>query len=197
MIPFVMSPGASTALVLRNSVAGGVRAGIETAVGVNAGSAVYGLLTALGIAVLLRQWPVAWMLLRIGGCGYLAWLGLKSLHQAIRGRAHVAAAAAGPRRKLLRHNLSEGFITNLLNPSIAAFYLLIVPQFVPRGAAVAASILTLTAVHVSAAATWHATWATAGGTLARTLGRSGPRRVLEGITGTVLLAIAAKIALST
>ena len=53
-IPFVMTPGVSTALVLRNSMAGGVRAGLTTAVGINAGSIVYGLLTAFGFALALK-----------------------------------------------------------------------------------------------------------------------------------------------
>ena len=61
--------------------------------------------------------------------------------------------------------MREGFVTNVLNPSLATFYLLIIPQFVPRGAPVVASVLTLTAFHVSLALTWHLTWAAAGGTL--------------------------------
>ena len=39
--------------------------------------------------------------------------------------------------------------------------------------------------------TWHLTWAAAGGTLSETLGRTRPRRVLEGISGVALLALAA------
>ena len=50
-VPFVATPGASTAVVLRNSVGGGVRSGIATALGVNAGSIAYGLLTAFGLSL--------------------------------------------------------------------------------------------------------------------------------------------------
>ena len=196
-VPFVMSPGASTALVLRNSVAGGVRAGIETALGVNASSVCYGLLTSLGVALLLQRFPVAWATMRIAGALYLSWLGAVSLMRAFTGRASSASsstAAAEPRA--VARNVAEGFITNLLNPSIAAFYLLIVPQFVPRSAPVRASVLMLTAMHVSLALTWHCSWAAAGGTLSSTLSRRGPRRAIEALMGTALLAIAAKVALS-
>jgi threonine/homoserine/homoserine lactone efflux protein len=195
-VPLVLSPRASTALVLRNSVAGGVRAGVETAVGINAGSVCYGLLTAFGLAVLLQRVPIAWTLLRIGGTAYLAWLGFESLRRALAGRARVVLDGRAAGRRPVARNLAEGFFTNLLNPSIAAFYLLIVPQFVPRGAPAATSVLILTALHVTLAITWHLTWATAGGTLARTLGRSGPRRAIEGLTGVALLALAAKVALT-
>ena len=193
-VPFVMSPGASTALVLRNSVAGGVRAGVETAIGVNVGSVCYGLLTAFGVAVLLQRFPIAWATMRIAGVAYLSWLGAASLLRALTGRAGPTAMSADGGRKPLATNVVEGFVTNMLNPSIAAFYLLIVPQFVPRAGRVPESVLLLTALHVTLALTWHLTWATAGGTLASTFSRTGPRRAMEAVMGVALLAIAAKVA---
>jgi threonine/homoserine/homoserine lactone efflux protein len=198
-VPLVLTPGASTTLVLRNSIRRGMRSGVRTAVGINAGSICYGLLTAFGVALTLEQWPAAWTALRIGGTLYMAWLGLTSLRHAL-GRANRESLRADAREDVpaapLARDLYEGFITNLLNPSIATFYLLIIPQFVPRGAPVATSVLLLTAMHVGMAVTCHLTWAAAGGTLAHTLGRSGPRRVVEGVAGVALIALAIRIARS-
>jgi threonine/homoserine/homoserine lactone efflux protein len=194
-VPLVATPGASTAVVLRNAVAGGTRAGLATAAGANAGSICYGLLTAFGVSVLLQRWPSVWVALRIGGTAYLAWLGFRSL---MRARSPVAAgvgvAAPAPPPPLSR-SVREGFVTNVLNPSLAAFYLVILPDFIPRDAPFAANALTLTAIHVGLAVTWHCTWAAAGGTLAATLGRPRPRRILEAISGIALLALALKLAL--
>ena len=67
--------------------------------------------------------------------------------------------------------MTSGFLTNMLNPSLAAFYLIVLPQFVPRGAPFVRGALTLTAIHVSMALSWHLAWALAGGTLARVLSR--------------------------
>src|SRR5512145_605679 len=63
-VPLVLTPGASTAVVLRNSIAGGTRAGVQTAIGINAGSCFYGCLTAFGVALLLQRWPGVWSALR-------------------------------------------------------------------------------------------------------------------------------------
>jgi len=52
-------------------------------------------------------------------------------------------------------------------------------------------------LHVSLALTWHLTWAATGGTLAETLGRTKPRRILEGISGAALLGLALKLALAS
>jgi threonine/homoserine/homoserine lactone efflux protein len=195
-IPFVATPGVSTTLVLRNSIAGGVRAGVATAVGVNFSTVCFGLLTAFGVSVALQRWPDVWIAMRWTGIGYLGWLGLRSVWRAA--RAGVAAVPEGGASAVLDgrsflENAREGFATNMLNPSIATFYLLAVPQFVPRGAPFAPSVLLLTGVHVTLAVTWHLTCAAAGGSLAGALGRARPRRILEGVAGVALLTLAIKL----
>lgn len=192
-VPLVLSPGASTAVVLRNSLAGGTRAGIVTAVGVNSGSICYGLLSAFGFALTLQRWPTAWVVLRAGGVAYMVWLGVQSIRRAWSPGSGKVAALPGANRGLWE-SLYEGFLTNALNPAIATFYLVLLPQFIPRGAPVVASALLLTAIHVTLAATWHVAWAAAGGILSRTLGAPKPRQILEATTGIVLLALAIKIA---
>ena len=194
-VPLVLTPGASTAVVLRNSLAGGTRAGVMTAVGANSGSVCYGLLSAFGFALALQRWPTAWLVLRAGGVVYMSWLGVQSLRRAFSaGRPHAVAPAAIPARTLWR-SLSEGFATNALNPAVATFYLVLLPQFIPRDAPIIASALLLTAIHVALAATWHVTWAAAGGTLSRVLAAPLARQILEGTTGVALLGLTMKMAL--
>jgi threonine/homoserine/homoserine lactone efflux protein len=195
-VPLVATPGASTAVVLRNSLAGGVRSGVATAVGANTGSICYGLLTAFGVAVALQRWPMVWVVLRWAGTAYLAWLGIRSLRLAWTYRGTEARGPDETGRPSWGRSLREGFLTNVLNPSLATFYLLILPQFIPRDAPPVASALTLTAFHVSLALTWHLTWAAAGGTLSATLNRTRPRRILEAISGLALGGLALKLALA-
>ena len=194
-LPLVLTPGLSTAVVLRNSVAGGVRAGLETAVGINAGSFCYGLVSAFGVVVALERWPGAWTVVRGAGVVYVGWLGLQSLGRAWEGAGARLGVGGPERRRSVREHLYEGFVTNLLNPAIAAFYLVILPQFVPRGAPIAASVLELTAIHIGLALSWHAVWAAASGTLANTLATGRPRRALEAIAGLTLLGLAVRLAL--
>ena len=192
--PLVLSPGATTAVVLRNSIGGGARAGVFTALGANSGSISYGVLTAFGFALALQEWPSAWLVLRWGGVAYLAWLGLQSLRRVFHRRA--ATTASQSERPLDGwRSFTSGYLTNVLNPSLAAFYLIVVPQFVPRESPFVPSILTLTAIHISMAFTWHLAWAYAGATLARVLSRRRPRQVLDALTGLALIWLAMKIAL--
>jgi len=192
--PLVLSPGPSTAVVLRNSMAGGARAGLLTAVGANSGSLCYGLLTALGFAATLQRWPSAWLVLRWTGVAYLSWLGLLSLHRALRAHQPIAAGQVDSTRDWWSA-VSTGFLTNILNPSLAAFYLIVLPQFVPRDAPFVRGALTLTAIHIVMAGSWHTAWALAGGTLARVLSRQRPRQILDVLTALALLGLGLKVAL--
>jgi threonine/homoserine/homoserine lactone efflux protein len=189
-VPLVLTPGASTAIVLRNSLTGGVGGGIATAIGTNVGSLCYGLLSAFGLALALRRWPSAWEGLRVGGAAYLAWLGVRSIRRALQQEpTSTAKVVNGGSRGRVAQAL-EGFAVNALNPAIATFYLVILPQFIPPEAPAVRSALILTAVHVALAGSWHLTWAAAGGTLARSLTRGVARRALDACTGVALLSLA-------
>src|SRR5688500_3626772 len=106
-----MTPGPSTAVVLRSSIAGGARAGLVTAAGANSGSLCYGLLTALGFAAALQRWPSVWLVLRWAGVAYLSWLGLLSLHRALRLHAPIVAGRVDQRGAGWQA-FSSGFLTN-------------------------------------------------------------------------------------
>lgn len=190
--PLVLTPGPSTAIVLRNSIGGGARAGLLTAAGANTGSLAYGLLTAFGFALALQRWPSAWMLLRWAGVAYLTWLGVQSLARVVQPPVTAAATRMRPSGDAWRA-FRSGFVTNVLNPSLAAFYLVVIPQFVPRSEPFAPGVLLLTGLHITMAASWHTAWALAGATLARVLARRRARQVLDAITGIALLVLAMKV----
>ena len=196
-VPLVLTPGASTAVVLRNSIDGGARAGIETAAGVNSGSVLYGLISAFGLAFALRRWPAVWLLLRIGGAGYLVWLGLRSIQSAIgrlcgpqrdprHGCALAASSAAEPVRRLPDER-AESVDRVLLSGRHAAVR--------AAAAAVRPQRPELTAIHVTIALTCHIVWAVAGGTMSR-LATGWPRRLLDVGAGAAMLALAVGMAIS-
>jgi threonine/homoserine/homoserine lactone efflux protein len=194
-LPLVATPGASTTVVLRNSIAGGTRIGLLTAVGCNTGNLLYGVLTAFGFAVALQQWPTAWLVLRILGVAYLAWLGLRSLVRGFHPSAPLLPQSQDAARRDGWQSATSGFFTNALNPSLAAFYFIVVPQFIPNDEPFARSALILSAIHVAIAFPWHSAWAVAGSTMARILSTGRPRQALDLITGIALLALALKVAL--
>jgi threonine/homoserine/homoserine lactone efflux protein len=195
----------STAVVLRTGVTRGTAAAIVTAAGLNASSLTYGLTAALGLPAVAQRWPIVLVVLRYAGGAYLLWMGASAT---VRGVSRFRGASRSSRERpagdgafgdLARADNArlfvEGYIANTLNPPIAAFYFLILPQFVPPGDAAVRSTLVLTLIHVSMAATWHVAWAIAGGALAAWLIAGRPRASLEIATGVALSVLALAILL--
>jgi threonine/homoserine/homoserine lactone efflux protein len=114
----IVSPGPDFALTVRNTLVGGRRAGLATALGVIVGQLVWGVATAAGLAALLVASHPAFVALRFAGAAYLVWLGLQSL----RGSHDVAVTHRGS-------GFRQGLLSNLGNPKMAIFFASLLPQF--------------------------------------------------------------------
>ena len=72
----IVTPGPDTALTIRNTLLGGRRSGLFTAVGVALGQATWTLAASAGIAALLVASEPAFVALKLAGAAYLVILGL-------------------------------------------------------------------------------------------------------------------------
>jgi len=133
-------------------------------------------------------------LVKLGGAVYLIGLGALSLHHALRSTADTATATVGATARAARRAFVQGFLSNLLNPKVAIFYLTLLPQFIRPGDSVLARSLLLAAVHVVIGLGWLILYACFLGRLSPVLRRPRVRRALEGITGTLLIAIGGRLA---
>src|SRR5919198_1095631 len=91
----IVTPGQDTALTIRNTLAGGRRAGVFTAWGVSSGQVTWALATSAGLSALVLASESAFVVLKVVGAIYLAYLGARALWTAIRGDG---APANGPGR---------------------------------------------------------------------------------------------------
>ncbi|GAA5194980.1 LysE family translocator [Ferrimonas gelatinilytica] len=125
-----ISPGPSLALVIRNTVQGGIRQGLATALGHGAGIALYALLVAMGLGVLITQLPWLFDLVRYAGAAFLLYLAWQAIKPATKDTA--ATDSRDPYRRY--QGLIGGFLVAFLNPKIALFFLALFSQFVDSAA---------------------------------------------------------------
>jgi len=184
-----MSPGPSLAVLVHHALRGSRRRGLVCAFAHAAGVGLYALATALGLAAFLARRPDLYRLVAMAGAAYLAWLGARLL--LARGAAAPGAEPATSRAGGLAAAARDGFLTALLNPKIALFFLAIFSQFVgARPDAATVVLLTATAAVIDGA--WYAAVALG------VSGASGPSRWrrthaaagYDRVMGTILLTVA-------
>jgi threonine/homoserine/homoserine lactone efflux protein len=195
----VVTPGSTTAVVVRNTLVGGRNAGLAAAAGAAAGNASHATAAGFGLAVVFARWPLALVVLRFAGAAYLGWLGLVSLYRAAKypdgGLPMVSTGFVAPRTASEhKGSFRQGFTVNILNPAIATFYLIVVPSFLPAGAPRWYFVM-LAAIHVALAFACHSFWAVGLDRVRRFLRHPASRRILEGATGTALIVLAARVLL--
>ncbi|WP_136067539.1 LysE family translocator [Modicisalibacter radicis] len=203
-LPFVvaitllsMTPGVDTLLVIRNTARGGVRDGVITSVAICCGLFVHATVSSLGISLILLQSAWAFGLLKLVGAAYLIWLGVQSLLSARRGNPLPVTGVDATRRREVPVMLPvrEGFLSNVLNPKTVVFYMAFLPQFIaPHDPALLKS-LWLAGVHFVIANLWQIAIALTVGRAGTWLAKRWVSRTLDGVTGTVLVALGIKLAL--
>jgi threonine/homoserine/homoserine lactone efflux protein len=123
-----MAPGPDSLLIMARSATQGWRAGSAAALGIGAGTCVHIVAAALGMSALLATSATAFMVVKLIGAAYLLYIGIGML-LAKRKEAVTPGASELPPLPYGRI-FAQGFLTNVLNPKVALFFLAFVPQFI-------------------------------------------------------------------
>lgn len=184
-----LSPGPDVLLVLGHAGRSGARAGIAAALGIVSGGLYYLALFGLGLLQLLVASPVLFMIVKVVGAAYLAWLGGRILFQAWRGQ--YEAKPVEPSR--FNSPFVQGFVTNALNPKVGLFYLAALPLFIGTGADAALRGTLMIAIHYAMGAVFLVSLAIFAGQIRNYRPLQAARRWLEGALGVVFLGLAGKL----
>jgi threonine/homoserine/homoserine lactone efflux protein len=196
LIPYLLvvavltvTPGPDMALVLRNGVASGSRAAWLTGLGCCTGIAVHATAAVLGLSAILAASALAFTVVKLVGAAYLVYLGIKIILSTRRG-----GVAEAPPRAATGSPYRQGLLCNLLNPKIALLFLTLLPQFVSAQEPRLTTSAVLAAVFLVIAVLWWSTFAVLVGALGRVLTRARVRRVLDRLTGVVLIGLGVRVA---
>ena len=122
-----ITPGPDSLFIMARSATQGWRAGFVACWGVGSGVFVHVFAAALGLSALLAASATAFAVVKVIGAAYLVWIGIGML----RAKGDVPQAVeAAPRTIAYRDIFRQGFLTNVLNPKVALFFLAFVPQFI-------------------------------------------------------------------
>lgn len=129
-----LTPGPDVLYIISNALRSGVHAGLVAALGIVSGCFVHVFAAALGVGALLAASATAFTVLKWAGAAYLMWMGVKLLLAKGGGSSIVQADVKGEAVAVnLWRVYRQGFLTNVLNPKVALFFLAFVPQFIAPG----------------------------------------------------------------
>tara|TARA_R110000744_G_scaffold190425_1_gene309591 strand:+ start:889 stop:1536 length:648 start_codon:yes stop_codon:yes gene_type:complete len=188
-----LTPGIDTVLVIKNASRSGGRDGVVTSLGICLGLFVHATFSAVGISAILLQSAELFMAVKWIGAAYLIWLGIGALKAALRGDASVAIDATGLKMSNLTRSLKEGFLSNVLNPKTAVFYLAFLPQFIDPQYSPFLQAMSMAAIHFLIAMVWQCGLAGAVSSAKRFFASSTAMRWMEGISGSVLIFLGSKL----
>jgi len=127
VVVLVIVPGPDMAYMLARTIAQGRKAGVLAAVGINVGAYVHVAAATLGLSAVLAASSIAFTAVKWLGACYLIWIGI----QAITSKSGPLSIGAGASEKLDgRAIFWQGFLSDVLNPKVAIFFLAFLPQFV-------------------------------------------------------------------
>ncbi|MFJ6215479.1 LysE family translocator [Streptomyces sp. NPDC092296] len=194
-----LTPGLDTALILRTAATSGRRRAWGVVLGIQSGTLLWGTFTSLGVTALLTASRLGYEMLRWAGACYLVWMGGRMLLGSLRrspaepdpepdgdGPAHPAEGFAG--------GLRRGLLTNLLNPKVGVFYVAVLPQFIPASAPQLPMGVLLSCVHVAEGLLWSAVLVGFARTMRGWLRRPAARRLLDRVTGLVVVGFGVRLA---
>ena len=123
-------PGPDSLLIMARSATQGWRAGVAAAMGIGTGTMVHVLAAAVGLSAILATSATAFMVVKYIGAAYIIWMAIGLLRSKRKEAGEQLAVPPLSYRKIF----AQGFLTNVLNPKVAIFFLAFVPQFIDAAA---------------------------------------------------------------
>jgi len=145
-----LTPGPNMAYLALIGVSRGRRDGFMAVLGVALGLGLLGALVGVGLGSLILENRLVYELLRWAGAAYLVWLAWDGWREA----RQPDAAADLPDRALTYFR--RGFVTNLLNPKAALFFVTVLPGFIVADRPLPGQMALLVAIYVLSATLIHA-----------------------------------------
>ncbi|MGJ3195455.1 LysE family translocator [Peribacillus frigoritolerans] len=194
-ILLIILPGPDTAIATRNTVTVGSSGGFKTMFGTCCALLIHTSAAVFGLSAIIVKSALLFSIFKYVGAVYLVYLGFKTLW-GLRNKQVAAAAETTVKSKYENKScFKQGFLTNLLNPKVAVFFLTFLPQFVNPGNDTFLPFLIMGMTYTVLTALWFVFYIYLLNQISAFMKKPRTQAIFEGITGTVLIGFGIKLAL--
>lgn len=178
---FSLTPGPAVTLLVANSLAGGTKAGLLTALGVQLAMLPMVLIVAVGLDAVMTFVSEAFTVIKLIGAAYLIWIGFRMFTSS----GKLDMSRQGERLPYARY-VWQGFVANAANPKTLLFLGAFLPQFVDLSRPAFDQIVVLGLIVMAVAITTDSLYALLAGS-ARHLLTQARVRMMNRVSGIILM----------
>jgi RhtB (resistance to homoserine/threonine) family protein len=176
----------------KNTLTGGKQGGFKTMLGICCALSIHTLTAIAGLSAIIAKSALLFSVFKYIGAVYLIYLGIKSLWT-LRNQEKTETVVESKYKN--KSSFKQGFLTNLLNPKIAVFFLTFLPQFVNPGSHTIIPFLILGITYIVLTVVWYLFYIYLLNQISAFMKKPKTQKVIEGITGTILIGFGIKLAL--
>jgi RhtB (resistance to homoserine/threonine) family protein len=191
----IILPGPDTAIATKNTVTFGRIGGLKTAVGTCCALLIHTSAAVLGLSAIIVKSALLFSLFKYVGAVYLIYLGVKTLWS-LKKKEVAASVEMDTKSQFVNKScFKQGFLTNLLNPKVAVFFLTFLPQFVDSGSNTFLPFLIMGITYTVLTAVWFLLYVYLINQISAFMKKPKTQNIIEAITGTILIGFGLKLAL--
>jgi RhtB (resistance to homoserine/threonine) family protein len=191
----IILPGPDTAIATKNTLTVGRSGGLKTALGTCCALLIHTSAAVLGLSAIIVKSALLFSVFKYVGAVYLIYLGVKTLWS-LKKREEAASVEMNTDKQFENTScFKQGFLTNILNPKVAVFFLTFLPQFVDPGSNTFIPFLIMGITYTVLTSVWFLLYVYLINQISAFMKRPKAQNMIEGITGTILIGFGIKLAL--
>ncbi|MFS0821289.1 LysE family translocator [Bacillus sp. 1P02SD] len=191
----IILPGPDTAIATKNTLTVGRIGGLKTALGTCCALLIHTSAAVFGLSAIIVKSALLFSVFKYVGAIYLIYLGVKTLW-ALRKKEVAASVEMNTASQFENKScFKQGFLTNLLNPKVAVFFLTFLPQFVDAGSNTFGPFLIMGFTYTVLTAIWFFLYVYLLNQISTFMKKPKAQNMIEGITGAILIGFGIKLAL--
>ncbi len=126
-----ITPGPDMAFFGSRTASQGARSGLAALAGICTGCLVHTAAAAFGLSAILLASANAFLVVKLIGAAYLVYVGATMLWESLKQKSGGGLALDNTMPAIGHRKIFwQGFLTNVLNPKVAIFFLAFLPQFI-------------------------------------------------------------------
>lgn len=126
----VLTPGADTVLVTKNTLMNGKGVGFKTVGGICLGLTIHIAIALLGLSAVIANSVLLFNIIKYAGAAFLIFMGISALFSK---RFDLTPDSTASNKKKKGSYFLHGLLSNVLNPKAIIFFMAFLPQFMIPG----------------------------------------------------------------